>query len=95
MARVLRRTVITGGVTYPAGEAETAKLAKVIPNPAAWVGDSDLPPAEDPDEEPPRGGAGSGKDVWRAYAERLGLEVPAEADRDDIVALVDARNTGE
>lgn len=58
-------------------------------------------PADDVDEladgqaqEPPRSGAGSGTDVWRAYAEdELGLEVPEDAGRDDIVALVDAASS--
>lgn len=40
-------------------------------------------------EEPPRAGRGSGADVWRAYAESLGLLVEENASRDDIVALVD------
>jgi hypothetical protein len=41
-------------------------------------------------EEPPRSGRGSGVDVWRDHAERLGLLVDEDASRDDIVALVDA-----
>jgi hypothetical protein len=41
-------------------------------------------------EEPPRSGRGSGVDVWRDYAEKLGLLAEDDASRDDIVALVDA-----
>ena len=40
---------------------------------------------------PPRGGAGSGADAWRAYAaaaataKGLEIEIPADANRDDII----------
>jgi hypothetical protein len=44
--------------------------------------------------EPPRAGKGSGTDAWLAYAKDHGIEVPADAGRDDIVALVDARKEG-
>lgn len=39
--------------------------------------------------EPPRGGTGSGVDVWREYATRIGVEFDEDASRDDIVAAVD------
>lgn len=38
---------------------------------------------------PPRGGAGSGKDAWSAYAASKGVDVDAEASRDDIIAALD------
>jgi hypothetical protein len=41
--------------------------------------------------EPPRGGDGSGIDAWRAYAIAKGLEVPEDAKREDIIALVDGQ----
>lgn len=41
--------------------------------------------------EPPRSGRGSGQDKWAVYAQSLGIEVPADADRDAIIALVGAR----
>jgi hypothetical protein len=41
-------------------------------------------------EEPPRAGAGSGRDAWAEYAKALQLEVPVAAGRDDIIDLVDA-----
>ena len=44
--------------------------------------------------EPPRSGRGSGQDKWAVYAQSIGLEVPADADRDAIIALVDARPAG-
>lgn len=40
------------------------------------------------DEPPPRGGAGSGVEEWRSYAESKGVEVDEDASRDDIVAAV-------
>lgn len=45
----------------------------------------------DTEVEPPRGGDGSGIDAWRAYATAKGLEVPDDAKREDIIALVDAQ----
>lgn len=41
---------------------------------------------------PPRAGRGSGVDAWKAYAKGLGLDVPDDAQRDDIVELVDQHN---
>lgn len=40
--------------------------------------------------EPPRSGRGSGLGAWAAWAESLELEVPEGANRDDVIALVDA-----
>jgi hypothetical protein len=39
--------------------------------------------------EPPRGGAGSGLDAWRDYADKTGVEVADDMNRDDIIAAVD------
>ena len=38
---------------------------------------------------PPKAGRGSSVDAWRAYATRLGVNVPYDAGRDDIIALVE------
>lgn len=46
-------------------------------------------PIEDGDAEPPRSGKGSGLDAWIAYAELLEIDVPEDATRDDVIALVD------
>lgn len=47
------------------------------------------------DEEPPRSGKGSGKQVWRRYVtEVLGLEVADDATRADMIELVDAQRRG-
>lgn len=40
-------------------------------------------------ERPPRTGPGSGADRQREYAEYLGLTVPADFGRDQIIALID------
>jgi hypothetical protein len=79
-----------------------AEWAKLITNPAAWEGGEPPKSAEagdggpatpaDPSAEPPRSGKGSGVEVWRAHAAHLGVEVPEDASRDDIVAAVDAHN---
>lgn len=45
MGRVLRRRVLTGGKSYPAGTKETAALKKAISNPAAWEDDGEREPA--------------------------------------------------
>lgn len=39
MGRTLSRTVVAGGVVYPAGTAATPELEKKITNPAHWTGD--------------------------------------------------------
>lgn len=39
---------------------------------------------------PPRAGKGSGKEAWAAYAEANGVEVDADASRDDIIAACEA-----
>ena len=47
-------------------------------------------PAEGKASVPPRSGAGSGADAWRAYAESLGAEVSEGATRDQIIAGLEA-----
>ncbi|TDD54583.1 hypothetical protein E1286_05175 [Nonomuraea terrae] len=42
-------------------------------------------------QEPPRGGSGSGKEAWAAYAAARGVEVDADASRDDIIDLLAER----
>ena len=41
------------------------------------------------EEPPPRNGSGSGVDAWADYSRRHGVEVPAEAKREDIIAALD------
>lgn len=94
--RALVAYVCLAGRSWAPGEVPPAEVAARITNPAAW----DLPgePEGDPDptpdpqpQEPPESGPGSGKDAWRAHADMLGLDVPEDATRDEIVALVRAR----
>jgi hypothetical protein len=63
-----------------------------ITNAAAW---DEAPQFEDEDagDEPARSGRGSGLDAWTAYAKSLDIEVPADASRDDVIALVDEKET--
>lgn len=91
MARELSANVYVDGVLYgPAGESPPKDVAERITNPKAWAGTVD---ADDDSGEagiPPKGGAGSGKDAWKAYADSLGVAVDDEASRDDIVAAIEA-----
>jgi hypothetical protein len=83
------------GPAYGNADQVPADIAAKIPNPKAWA-DGELP--DGPiftDVEPPRTGRGSGVAAWRAHAEGLGITVPDDADRDDIVALVDARKADQ
>jgi hypothetical protein len=45
-----------------------------------------------PGGEPPRAGRGSGLEAWTDYAVGLGIDVPDDASRDDVIELVDAYN---
>lgn len=76
------------------GEVETltARLAALGGTPAASA--APAAPAASATSEPPRAGRGSSEDAWREYATSLGIDVPADAGRDDIIALVDAEKTG-
>jgi hypothetical protein len=40
---------------------------------------------------PPRGGAGSGRDAWAAYANDNDVEVTPDMQRDDIIVALEAR----
>lgn len=39
---------------------------------------------------PPKDGSGSGKAAWHTYAADIGVEVPADASRDDVIAAIEA-----
>jgi hypothetical protein len=99
----LTETVIAGGVIYLAGTARSE--TKDVPA-GPWWSDGGEPENQgepggsgqergggEPEtpQAPPRSGAGSGADAWRAYAEAIDVEIPADAGRDDIIAAVDAR----
>jgi hypothetical protein len=42
-------------------------------------------------EAPPKGGPGSGRDAWAAYAEANDVDVTDEMNRDDIIAACEAK----
>jgi len=48
-------------------------------------------PVVAPVKEPARSGPKGTTAAWKAYAEGLGIDVPDDAQRDDIIDLVDAR----
>ncbi|WP_329013209.1 hypothetical protein OG271_03985 [Micromonospora rifamycinica] len=74
-------------------ESREQKRARLLAQ-LAELGDDDAPADPDPDRggdgPPPRGGPGSDAEVWRAYADRKGVEVPADAKRPAIIAALDA-----
>lgn len=75
-----------GGTVHVFGPGDDVPgwAAGKITNPKAWQ-------AEETADEPPRTGRGSSREAWVAYAEGLGIAVPDDASKDDIVALVDSR----
>lgn len=82
-----------GGDEGPAeGPEETPEVASPEPDEAPQP---EGPEPEDEDllgslPEPPRGGAGATKKAWAAYADSKGVTYDADANRDDIIAAVDA-----
>ncbi len=54
------------------------------------TGDAPAAPSGDLPSAPPRSGRGSGLEAWKAHAEKLGIQVSDSADRDDVMAAVDA-----
>lgn len=73
--------VVAKGTYFAAGTPRTGEAAKLVPD-GPWWSESG---------EPPRSGKGSGVEAWREYAASLGIEVPGDASRDDIIAVVDGR----
>lgn len=66
-------------------------IAAKITNPDVWA---DKPSALAPEPPgvsgmPPKRGPGSGATAWREYASSKGVEVPADAPRDDVIAALD------
>lgn len=105
MGRQLRATVYLHdeeGVVRGFGPGDTVPdwVAAQITNPDAWVDDETAPAADPAGDEsaphdntegaPPKTGKGSGLANWLAYAESLGVEVPEDAGRDDVIAAVEA-----
>lgn len=65
---------------------------KAITNPDVWDGTADpqLPVSVAGPKPPPRSGTGSGADAWRAYAADQGVDVPADAERADVITALEA-----
>lgn len=59
-----------------------AWAVEAITNPDVWE-------AGDTIVAPPRAGKGSGADAWRQHAEQLGITVPEDATRQDIIDMVE------
>ena len=92
--------LITNPLAWGPDESEGAEdEAPQEPEPAVEVTDGEVTATVDTedesedaeDEAPPRSGAGSGQGAWAKYARNLGLTVSDDLNRDDIIALVDAR----
>lgn len=92
MAKLTDRTMLVHPET---GQSVHLDKGAEVP---AWVdglvGPHLLDAADVPTERtsgvPPKGGPGSGRDAWAAYAAEHDVEVPADASREDIVAALDA-----
>lgn len=77
----------TGGVRATGTIDETIEQ-EFVPEAAGEIAESDEGGDDEGPNPPPQGGAGSGIEAWRAYADELGVEVAESATRDDIVAAV-------
>jgi predicted component of type VI protein secretion system len=84
----------------PSDELPAWAAAKITSR-TAWASDPAAPSASDtpadtaadqPEQPrpPARSGRGSSTAAWAAHAEALGVEIPADADRDDIVEAIRA-----
>jgi len=101
VARILR-----AGAIVPEGVAEESLdllaargLIEALPEPDVdpeadldpeTLGDRGGAQGEEQPTPPPKTGKGSGPEAWRAYAEKVDVEVPADASREDVIAAVDA-----
>lgn len=102
MGRQLAATVYVAdeeGVVRSFGPGDTLPdwAAAKITNPDAYVDNDEAAPAaddesapHDSDGAPPKTGKGSGLANWLTYAESLGVDVPEDASRDDVIAAVEA-----
>ncbi|WP_328339529.1 hypothetical protein [Micromonospora sp. NBC_00421] len=77
--------------TTPA-ESREQKRARLLAQ-LAELGDDGTQagePGQGDDGPPPKSGPGSGAPVWRAYAAKRQVEVPADAGREAVIAALDA-----
>lgn len=103
VARILRAgAVVPEGV---AGESleylvrrgfieKTGTVTEVAPSTSADTAGEDAKTqgvdSEQLPEIPARSGSGSGAEAWRNYAAKVGVGVPADASRDDVIVALEA-----
>jgi hypothetical protein len=76
-----------GGDLTPAEPVVNAGAEEPVAGPE---GDGSSPASSDSPKPPPQAGPGSSGEVWRDYAKAVGVEVPQDAKRDDVIDLVKA-----
>lgn len=79
--------LITNPAAWEGGQVPAMQSAPDSPAPEVPEPDGPGAPPMDP---PPKAGRGSSVEAWAAYAAANGVEVPADAKRDDIVAALAA-----
>lgn len=92
-AKPVRRPAAETGQQYPtAKEIATEVVTLLREEMEAHSADEDQTPPVDADEMPPTGGKGSGIEAWTAYADGKGIAYPEGANRDEVIAAVQAHN---
>lgn len=89
MARTLAAFVYVGGRAFEPGSTPPEEFADQITNPNAWT-ESDTDEPARVDGVPAKAGRGSSQKAWAEYAQAKGVEVDADAARDDIIAACEA-----
>jgi hypothetical protein len=84
-ANVIVRDPETDEVVFVAAGDEPPKRIRDLLGEHLFTGDS-----AGQDGPPPQSGKGSGRDAWAAYAEAHGVAVDEDANRDQIVADLEA-----
>ncbi len=86
--------VHVNGSVYGPDDDVPADVAALISNPKAWAeqpaGAQQKAGAGSESEIPPKGGAGSGAEHWRAYAAKVDVEIADDASREDVIAALEA-----
>jgi len=93
--KLVLRTDVFGrdGIRYVAGTSESKIPEEAQIGDHAFVDPDVAEAAGEPDAGttiPPKSGRGSSRDAWAAYAEANGIDVDADATKDDIIAALDA-----
>lgn len=80
--------VTSGLSSYGPGDDLPAEVVAAFAGQDVWEVPPDTPGGAVQAPQPPTSGKGSGLDSWRDYATSLGITVPDDATRDDIIAAV-------